>query len=228
MNLSKIINICTDLTTLERGLELVKDYPWVYLAGATTPHDVEKEGELFFNHFARAAASEQLVAVGETGLDYFYEHSPKQMQRDFFIRYIKLALAHDLPLIIHCREAFDDFFAIIDEHYQKERAGVLHCFTGTLSDAKKLVERGWYLSWSGIVTFKKSLSLQEIATWVPLENILIETDAPYLSPQSKRNKTNEPSFLPETAEMIAKLKGVSLQEVAQKASQNTLDLFKLR
>lgn len=228
MNVSKIINICTDLTTLQRGIELSKDYSWVYQAGATTPHDVDKEGEAYFQYFEQAAASGQLIAIGETGLDYFYTHSSKNTQRDFFIRYIELAIQFHLPLIIHCRDAFEDFFAIIDQHYKKEKAGVLHCFTGTLKDAKKLIERGWFLSWSGIITFKKSTELQEIARWAPLEHILIETDAPYLAPQNKRGKRNEPAFLPETAEVIAQLKGLPLQEVAQQAFQNTLELFKLR
>ncbi len=170
-NVSKIVNICTDLKTLERGITLSQEQPWVYNAGSTTPHDVTKEGELYFSHFRDAAKKGLLVAVGETGLDYFYEHSPKELQKEFFIRYIELAIEFKLPLIIHCRDAFDDFFDIIDKHYPRKHAGVLHCFTGTLEDAEKLVERKWFISFSGIITFKKSEELRQVAKWVPLENM---------------------------------------------------------
>ncbi|MCH9632211.1 MAG: putative metal-dependent hydrolase YcfH [Chlamydiae bacterium] len=226
-NVFKIVNICTDLKTLERGIELSKKYPWIYNAGSTTPHDVTKEGELYFSHFRDAAKKGLLVAVGETGLDYYYEHSPKELQKELFIRYIELAVECNLPLIIHCRDAFDDFFDIIDKHYPKKQAGVLHCFTGTLEDAQKLIERKWFISFSGIITFKRSQELRQVAKWVPLENLLIETDSPYLAPQSKRGKVNEPAFISETAEMIAKVKELSLNEVVEHASRNTQKLFKL-
>lgn len=225
--LEKIINICTDLKTLERGIALHKEYPWVYNAGSTTPHDVESEGEKYFSHFSDAAKKGLLVAIGETGLDYHYQHSPREKQQEFFIRYIKLALENDLPLIIHCRDAFDDFFKIIDRFYPKKRRGVLHCFTGTMEDAKKLIEREWLISFSGILTFKKSYELREIAKKTPLENILIETDAPYLAPQSMRGKKNEPSFILETAHMITELKSLPLKEVLEKTTQNADALFKL-
>ncbi len=227
-NLTKIVNICTDLKTLERGLALSKEHPWIYNAGSTTPHDVKEEGEAFFSHFFQAAQKGLLVAVGETGLDYYYQHSPKELQKEFFIRYIELAKEFDLPLIIHCRDAFNDFFDIIDAHYPKKHAGVLHCFTGTLEDAKKLIQRKWYISFSGIITFKKSHDLRQVAKWVPLQNMLIETDSPYLAPQGKRGKTNEPSYISETAEMIAQLKNLSIEEVTLATSQNARELFKLR
>lgn len=224
--LDKIVNICTDLTTLERGLEIRKKHPWVYLAGATTPHDVEEEGEQFFDHFEKAAFNNELVAVGETGLDYHYEHSPKKLQQEFFIRYMDLALRAQLPIIIHCRDAFTDFFSMIDQYYPSSR-GVLHCFTGTLLDAKELIKRGWLISLSGIITFKKSVELQEVARYVPLEHLLIETDSPYLAPQSKRGKVNEPAFLAEIATKVAYLKQTSLEQVLKATSQNAVQLFKL-
>ncbi len=223
-----LINICTDLETLERGLSLAKRCPQVFNAGATTPHDVEKEGEKFFSAFQKAAEKGLLVAIGETGLDYFYEHSKKELQQAFFIRYLNLAKQCDLPIIIHCRDAFDDFFKIIDQHFPFPKKGVLHCFTGTLQEAQKLIERGWYLSLSGIVTFKKSHELKEVAQKIPLEHLLIETDSPYLAPQSQRGKVNEPSFVVEVAHMLAELKNLPLSQIAQKTSQNTQDLFRLK
>lgn len=225
-----IINICTDESTLNRGLTLAQKYPWVFTTAATTPHDVAQEGELVFPIVEKHARNGDLVAVGETGLDYFYMHSPKETQQHFLRKYLRLALECQLPVVIHCREAFDDFFKILDEEYVvqgKHAPGVLHCFTGTVSEAKEVLARGWYLSLSGIVTFKKSVELKEVARIVPLDQLLIETDSPFLAPQSRRGKTNEPAYLLETASAIAEIKGVPLDQVAQATSSNAYHLFKL-
>ncbi|NGX46147.1 MAG: putative metal-dependent hydrolase YcfH, partial [Chlamydiae bacterium] len=184
---TKILNICTTAKELQKGLALQKKHPWISTAGAITPHDVAKLGEKEFADFAKGAKSGSLVAIGETGLDYHYDYSPREVQQDFLRRYIALAQECSLPLIFHCREAFDDLFAIVDESGFTGPA-VLHCFTGTLEEAKQVIERGWYLSLSGIVTFKKSLELREVAKFVPLSQLLIETDSPYLAPQSHRGK----------------------------------------
>ncbi len=223
-----IVNICTNPLSLERGLELSQRYPWIYQAAATTPHDVEKEGEEVFEILASAARQGQLKAVGETGLDYYYEHSNRQIQKDFLRRYLQLALECQLPVVIHCREAFADFFEIIDADYcvqGRHAPGVLHCFTGTLAEAEEVLKRGWMLSLSGIVTFKKSQELQQVAREIPLEQLLIETDTPYLAPQSHRGKPNEPAFLIETAAFIAHLKQISVEELAQATAQNAKRLF---
>jgi TatD DNase family protein len=221
--ITAIINICTDLKTLQRGLELHKRYPWVYNAASTTPHDVEKEGEALFETMAEAARSKQLVAVGETGLDYHYTHSPKDLQKEFLRRYLALAAECNLPVVIHCREAFADFFSILDQ--AKPVRGVLHCFTGSGEEALEVVKRNWFVSFSGIVTFKKSEELREAARLVPLENLLIETDAPYLAPQLHRGKQNEPSFLGETAKLLAELKQVSVEEMILMIHNNAKKLF---
>ncbi len=219
-----IVNICTDPLTLERGVELRKRYPWIYNVAATTPHDVEKEGEACFGSIAGHARAGDLVAVGETGLDYHYEHSNREIQQLFLRRYLKLALECKLPVVIHCREAFTDLFAILDQEYAGA-LGVLHCFTGTSSEAEQVIERGWYLSLSGIVTFKKSEELRQVALKVPLERLLIETDTPYLAPQSRRGKQNEPAFLLETAACIAQVRGIPVEEVAKATAANAKRLF---
>lgn len=227
---TRIVNICTDPDTLAKGLELHKRYPWVYNTAATTPHDVEKEGEEAFPYIAEQARLGNLVAVGETGLDYFHHHSPPEKQQHFLRRYLKLALECKLPVVIHCRDAFADFFKILDEEYMvngSHAPGVLHCFTGTVGEAEQVLKRGWYLSLSGIVTFKKSDELRKVAEITPLDKLLVETDTPYLAPQSRRGKVNEPAFLVETAAMIALAKGVSVEEVARASSQNAERLFKL-
>ncbi|GAB4187091.1 MAG: TatD family hydrolase [Simkaniaceae bacterium] len=222
-----IINICTDEPTLQRGLQLSRQYPWIFNTGATTPHDVKEEGEKNFPLFEKAAKEGRLVAVGETGLDYYYEHSDRELQKYFLKQYLQLAVSCNLPVIFHCREAFADLFSVCDSHYAKEGKAILHCFTGTLEEAQEVLKRGWYLSFSGIVTFKKSQALREVVRQVPLEQMLIETDSPYLAPQSKRGKPNEPGYISETAEMIAKIKQKDLQEVAAITSENAKNVFML-
>jgi TatD DNase family protein len=224
----RIINICTTAQELERGVILSQRYPWVYNAASTTPHDVDRLGETEFPFFASQARAGHLIAIGETGLDYHYTHSNPASQKKFLERYFQLALECRLPVVIHCREAFADFFEILDHMYVvdgKHAPGVLHCFTGTLSEAHQVIERGWYLSLSGIVTFKKSIELQEVAKIVPLDRLLIETDTPYLAPQSHRGKPNEPAFVLETAACIAKLRGVPTEEIIQSTNANASRLF---
>jgi TatD DNase family protein len=221
-----IVNICTDLVTLDRGLELALRYPEkIFNAAATPPHTVEAEGEQAWSRMEAAARSGQLVAIGETGLDYHYDHSPRGVQRNFLERYLELASTLNLPVVIHCRDAFADFFEILDT-FPSVR-GVLHCFTGTVEEAFGVIERGWCLSLSGIATFKKSGELREVATQIPLNQVLIETDSPYLAPQSRRGKRNEPAFVQEVAELIASVRGLSVEEVATQTLHNARALFRL-
>jgi TatD DNase family protein len=222
--ISNIVNICTDERSLKEGLLLRDNYPWVFNAAATTPHDVELEGASFYPLAERCAMEGKLIAIGETGLDYFYEHSNRKEQQKYLSLYFSLAMQTKLPLIFHCRDAFEDLFSMADQEYRGFPA-VLHCFTGALEEAKGVVDRGWYLSFSGIVTFKKSEALREVAKYVPLDRLLIETDAPYLAPQSHRGKLNEPSYLPETAQVIAEARGISLEKLAASTEANAKAIF---
>jgi len=220
----KIVNICTDKASLEAGLLLAKEHEGIYNTAATTPHDVEEEGESFFKEVE--SVTDQLVAIGETGLDYFYEHSPVTLQQKFLERYFELATRVDLPIIFHCRDAFVDLFAMSDQLY-RDRPAVLHCFTGTKEEAKGCLDRGWFISFSGIVTFKKSEALREVASYVPLDRIFVETDTPYLAPQSERGKQNEPAYVYEVAAKIAEVKGLPLEEVENVTSENISRFFRL-
>lgn len=220
----KIVNICTDEKSLAAGLLLSDKFPWVFNSAATTPHDVESEGESFFPIVETCAQEGKLIAIGETGLDYHYEHSNRKEQQAFLLRYFALALQRKLPVIFHCRDAFADLFAMADAEY-REAPAVLHCFTGTVADARGVLDRGWFLSISGIVTFKKSDLLREVAKYVPLDRLLMETDAPYLAPQSHRGKLNEPTFLQETASVLAQVKGVPLEEVVRATAENAHSFF---
>jgi len=222
-----IVNICTQPDEVERGLALSQEFPWIYTVAATTPHDVEKEGEECFSQMQQYARSGALVAVGETGLDYHYYSGSKEIQQHFLRRYLRLAKECGLPVVIHCREAFADFFQIIDEEYIGQ-PGVLHCFTGTPEEAQEVIKRGWYLSLSGIVTFKKSYGLHVVAQTVPLDRLLIETDSPYLAPTPYRGKRNEPAYLVEIAKFIASLRDISPSELAAATATNARILFNLR
>ncbi len=220
---SHMLNICTCPDTLRAGLVLAAERSFIKNAGATTPHDVGKEGETAFPIFEAAARAGKLSAIGETGLDYHGEHVPKDIQKRFLKRYLHLAAAVRLPVIFHCRDAFSDLFSLADAEYKGP--AVLHCFTGSAAEADGVLRRGWHLSLSGIVTFKKSELLREVAKLVPLPQLLIETDTPYLAPQSHRGKPNEPAFLPETAQCIADAKGIAVEEVASATSNNAKKLF---
>lgn len=224
-----VVNICTDVPSLRRGLVLQQQHPhFIFNSAAVPPHDVVEKGEADFGEIQKCAKEGLLVAVGETGLDYFHHAHTKDLQKHFLRAYLHLALETSLPVVIHCREAFSDFFEILDAEYQthgKHGPGVLHCFTGTPKEAEEVLKRGWFLSLSGIVTFKKNEELRQIAKTTPLNQLLIETDAPYLAPQAHRGKVNEPAFLVETAKVIAEVKGISLEELVEATCENAKRLF---
>jgi TatD DNase family protein len=219
--IKRIINICTNSHELNEGLKL--NYPGLYHAAATTPHDVDGDKDLSLDYFEEKIHS--LIAIGETGLDYYNAKASALMQRKFLIRYLNLAVKFNKPIIFHCRNAFKDLFSIVDDYYPKSAKAILHCFTGTQEEADLVIEKGWYLSLSGIVTFKKCTDLQKVASTIPLDQLLIETDTPYLAPQSKRGIINEPSFVIETAECIAKIKNLPLEEIANKTWENSCKVF---
>ncbi len=217
-----IINICTNPALLEHGKKLFKKHPHVLPCGSTSPHDILQDGEKDFAYFEKQAKEKTIFAIGETGLDYHYHKKTKDLQIKYFDKYLQLATQTGLPIIIHCREAFEDLFAVA-KNYQVP--AVLHCFTGTRKEAEQVLQKGWMLSFSGIITYSNSKGLQEIVQEMPLDRIMVETDSPFLAPQSKRGKTNEPSYLIETAKMIAKLKNEELSSIAKHTYNNTLAFF---
>ncbi len=224
-NIRIIVNICTDVISLETGLLLHERHPWVYTTAAVTPHDAGTSSEKFFSFVEKMAREGKLIAIGETGLDYYYRPEAIEVQKQSLLQHLHLARECQLPVIFHCRDAFADLFACADEHYA-DLPAVLHCFTGTLSEAKGVISRGWYLSFSGIITFKNANVLREVVREMPLQQILIETDAPYLAPQTKRGKRNESSYIWETAECIARIKGISVEKVMAETSKNAEDFFR--
>ncbi|KPK32844.1 MAG: hypothetical protein AMS24_02905 [Chlamydiae bacterium SM23_39] len=221
-NFKAIINICLNEESLKKGLKLEKKYPFIHTAAGTHPSDVKREKN-FFEIVKQYAKEKKLVAIGECGLDYHYKNIKKELQKKTFKEYLKLAEESSLPLIIHCRDAFSDLFEI----HNYKIPTVLHCFTGTIEDAKKALEKNFFISFSGIVTFKNSKDLQDIVKIVPLDHILLETDTPFLAPQLYRGKKCEPSFLIETAKKIAEIKEEKLDKIIEITSENAIKFFSL-
>lgn len=223
-NVARIIVIITNCEEWKRAQELSASYPgYLYFAAATTPHEALSKEDPFFPAVRAAAEKKELIAIGETGLEYYHLGLDKELQKQYLLRYFSLANETGLPLIFHCREAFSDLFFLSEQHYHGK--ALLHCFTGTLEEAKMAIQRGWLLSFSGIATFKKSEYLREVIRAIPLESMVLETDAPYLAPQSKRGKVNEPSFILETYEMVAHIKNEKLEKVADVLFHNSKTFF---
>lgn len=225
---TSIINICSDSLAHTRGISLKKRYPWIHNAGGTHPHDTAERGLSEYMYFEKAAKSGELIAIGEIGLDYYRMHSPKSVQEEYMKKYIALAIQENLPVIIHCREAFSDLFAICDECFPNSAGRVVvHCFAGSFDEAKSALDRGWYLSISGIVTFKNSSFLRDIVAKIPMDSLLLETDCPYLSPGKYRGKRNEPAWMTETAKVCAGIQNCDLEELAQMTSANAKKIFQI-
>ncbi|MBI5560696.1 MAG: YchF/TatD family DNA exonuclease [Deltaproteobacteria bacterium] len=207
---------------------LLDKYPMLRLAAGVHPHDAEKvKGSGPFDAIRRLADARKAVAIGETGLDYHYTNSPKDTQRDVFIKHIKLAREKGLPLIIHSREAEAQTIEILVGEGAEEAGGTIHCFSGTEKMAGEALKMGFYLSFTGIVTFPKAEAIREVIKNAAMERMLIETDSPYLAPVPYRGKRCEPSYVAETARKIAEIKGIGIADVARITTLNAETLFGL-
>ena len=214
----------------ERAVELAKQHEHIYAAIGVHPHDAK-----LFDEAAEARLTNlvkqnsKVVAWGEIGLDYHYDHSPREVQREIFMRQLRIARSLDLPVVIHSREADDDTIDLLrDELTEYPRAGVLHCFGGSLQMARAAIELGFFISFAGNLTFKKAEDLRDIARQLPLDRLLIETDCPYLTPVPYRGKRNEPARVLETAGCLAALHGKELEEIGRITSENFRQLFGVR
>src|SRR5215813_2935321 len=207
---------------LERAVKVAESYPDVFIALGTHPHDARLFDEKAETRLAELVKkSSRVIAWGEIGLDFHYDHSPREDQRNAFRRQLQLARSARLPVIIHTREAEDETIEILRTEWASARLpGVMHCFSGSARLAEQALELGLSISFSGIVTFKKAEELRDIAKAVPLERLLIETDCPYLAPVPFRGKRNEPAFVVEVARCIAEIRGMALEEVARITTSN--------
>lgn len=213
----------------DRAVELAEKYSEVYAAAGVHPHDAKLFDDAAEKRLlGLARQSKRVVAWGEIGLDYHYDHSPREMQRDVFRRQLRLARTTGLPVIVHSREADEDTITILtDEFAGYKRGGVLHCFGGSLEMARSAIALGFYVSFAGNLTFKKANDLRDTARQLPLERLMVETDCPYLSPEPFRGKRNEPARVVETAKCLCQLHGRELDDIAKITSQNFMQLFRL-
>jgi len=214
-----------DLASCERALNLAKTRVGVSCILGVHPHDASNNDEALFTAVAQRAADPACVAIGETGLDYHYDLSPRDVQRDVFRRYVGLARTLRKPLCIHSRSAEDDTLAILRDERAGDIRGVIHCFSGTAAFARGALGLGLYVSIPGIVTFKNAGEIPEVARLVPADRLLVETDSPYLAPIPHRGKRNEPAFVVDTARKVAELRGVTLEDLAEQTTRNAVALF---
>ncbi len=220
-----IVTIGIDATSSKQAVQLARRHARVYAAVGIHPHDAANATDEDFKTIMELASHEKVVGYGEIGLDYAKKYSPKTIQQQVFSRQLQLAAELNLPVIIHDREAHEDTLCLLKEHAPYPAGGVMHCFSGDMSFAEKILELGFFISIPGIVTFKNANSLHEVAATLPLESMLIETDGPFLTPVPYRGKRNEPAFIVYTAQKIADLAGVSLREIAATTTANAQSIF---
>lgn len=222
-----MLNAGNNIGELQHQLEISEKYPFIYTAAGVHPHNAHEYPDTTAADFVMAARHKKIVAIGECGLDYYYDYSPHDQQIRIFREQIKAAQETGLPLIIHNRDSDEDMMRILQEEYQKKPfGGVIHCFSSSRKMAEFALSIGFYISASGIITFNKSNDIREIFSDIPLDRLLVETDAPYLAPVPVRGRRNESAFVHYTAEKLAQIKNISFEELAQITSDNFYKLFR--
>jgi TatD DNase family protein len=213
---------------LDAALPFAEAYEWIYTTVGIHPHEAKEVTQAHLDELARLAKHPKVIAWGEIGLDYFYDHSPRDVQERAFRAQMELAAAAKLPIIIHCRDAWADCLRLIEEVWRPTGlGGILHCFTSTLEDALRGIDMGFMISFAGNSTYPKTQNLRDVAKVLPLENILIETDAPYLAPQPYRGKRNEPAYVAEVARTLASVRDLAAEEFAARTAGNFRRFFRL-
>jgi TatD DNase family protein len=211
---------------LDAALPYAEANEWIYTTVGIHPHDAKEVTTAHLDALARLAQHPKVVAWGEIGLDYFYDHSPRDAQENVFRQQMELAHSAKLPLVIHCRDAWNDCLTFLDEIWAPTGlGGVLHCFSSTLEDAKRGIDMGFLVSFTANVTYPKAQNIRDVAKALPIQNILIETDSPYLAPQPVRGKRNEPAYVVEVAKILANVRDLSVEEIAAQTTENFRRFF---
>jgi TatD DNase family protein len=218
--------------TLDCAIKIAEQHDWIFATMGIHPHEAQLASDADFVEMEQLARHRKIIAWGEIGLDYFYDHSPRDIQKNVFLRQMEQARAAKLPIVIHCRptnnseNAWDDTLQMMREHWASAGIpGILHCFTGEWKHAQVALDMGFYVSFAGNVSFPKAENIRESARQVPLDRMLIETDSPFLAPVPHRGKRNEPAFVVNTAEVVSQLRGVSKEEIGQRTTENFYALF---
>lgn len=224
--IEKVITIGVDPLNLDKVLELSNSLSEVYFTQGIHPHDAKEATDVEFNKISGRASLPKMVAVGEIGLDYHYDNSPRDIQKSVFEKQLQLAVDHDLPVVIHTRDADEDTKAILKNFSGSlKRKGVIHSFTSSRELAEYCLSEGFYIGFNGIITFKKAENVQEVVKITPVEQILFETDSPFLTPVPHRGKENAPYYLPFVAAKVAELKNVDLDNLKRQVLENSLKCF---
>jgi TatD DNase family protein len=220
--------------TLDCAVKIAEQYEFIYATVGIHPHEAKLAKDSDFAQLEQLARKPKVIAWGEIGLDYYYDHSPRDIQQNVFIRQMELARAAKLPIVIHCRpsdnsdNAWEDCLSLVEQHWMPSGlSGILHCFTGAWEHAKRALDMGFMISFAGNVTFPKAQQIRDSALQVPLDRMLIETDSPFLAPVPYRGKRNEPAFVKEVARQIGELRGISTEEAGRQTSQNFHRFFSL-
>lgn len=222
-----VLNPGADLQTSKKALSIAEKYSFIYAAVGCHPHDTKFMNDDTMNIFKEMAKNDKVIAIGEIGLDYYYDNSDRDTQKKWFREQIRLAKELDLPYIVHDRDAHEDILRIMkEEHYDGAR-GILHCYSGSVELSKEFMKLGFYISLAGPVTFEKARVPKLVAKETPFDRLLIETDSPYLTPHPYRGKRNEPKYVRYVAEEIANIRNVSVDEVAEKTKENFKRLFNI-
>jgi len=213
---------------LDAAIPFAEQHDWIYATVGTHPHEAKELTPAHLEQLAKLAQHPRVIAYGEIGLDYFYDHSPREVQQRVFRAQMELAAKAKLPLVIHCRDAWADCLDMLEKDWKPTGlGGILHCFTSTLEDAKRGLDMGFLISFAGNSTYPKAQNLRDVAKALPLENLLIETDAPYLAPQPYRGKRNEPAYVGEVAKTLASVRNLAADEVASATTENFRRFFGL-
>jgi len=221
------VGAISSLEVDRRTIEIAETHPHIYAAIGVHPHDAKDCDSNRIDALRDLAQSKKVVAIGESGLDFHYMHSPVEAQETSLRRHLELAAELDLPIVIHCRNAEERLIAIVREAGMPARGGVIHCFTGNRDAAREFVALGFHISFSGIVTFRNARDIQDAAPSVPDDRVMVETDAPYLAPEPHRGKRNEPAYVRRTLEVLAKLRAIEVDRLAAITSKNARRLFSI-
>jgi TatD DNase family protein len=213
---------------LNAAIPFAEQHDWIYATVGVHPHEAKLATEEHFERLDELARHPRVIAWGEIGLDYYYDHSPREVQQLVFERQLEQARAAKLPVIIHCRDAWPDCLAILEQDWRPSGlGGIFHCFTGTLEDGKRGLDMGFVVSFAGNVTYPKMQHLRDVAREIPLDRLLTETDSPFLPPQGRRGKRNEPAFVVEVAQALANVRDLPAEEIAATTAANFRRFFRL-
>ena len=221
-----VMNAGCSLASSRDIVKMAERYPWLYGSVGSHPDSADEVNEEVIEEYRKLCAHEKVKAIGEIGLDYYYEDIPRDIQKNAFRMQMALAQEMDMPVIVHEREAHDDGMRIVKE-FPKVK-GVFHCYSGSAEMARQLVNMGWYIGFTGVLTFKNARKAVETAASIPLERIVIETDCPFMAPEPFRGKRNDPGYLPKMAEKLAEIRGISVEEAITATTENAKRLYRIK